>query len=310
MTFLGLDVGGTQCRYEWYPADVLPGGVARGVQPAVHGIETTVTCLAEVLGAAVRTATPTAAVLALAGVGDLRTSMAITTGLRGRAVAFPVAVVGDVVAAAAAALATGPGVLLWSGTGSFAVARAPNGELTRVGGRGYLLGDQGSGYDFVRRAAAAALLAIDGLGPETELTEALTTAFAAPSPQRLGAVLQQLDTGQVGSKLSVVLEVAARGDAVANEVLESGVDALVMLGSAAVRKAGIDWRGLPVALGGGVVLGAPGLADLLGKRVQALGGGAVTIVDARGPARGAAWLAHGWHHRAEPEYPWVERVAL
>ncbi|HZN38134.1 MAG TPA: BadF/BadG/BcrA/BcrD ATPase family protein [Planctomycetota bacterium] len=310
MTFLGLDVGATQCRYEWYPADVLPGGVARGVQPAVHGIEATVSGLAEVLAAAARTTLPTAAVLALAGVGDLRTSMAITTGLRTRAVAFPVAVVGDVVAAAAAALAAGPGVLLWSGTGSFAVARAQNGELIRVGGRGYLLGDQGSGYDFVRRGAAAVLLAVDDLGPPTALTEALTTAFAAPSPQRLGAVLQQLDTGQVGSKLSVVLEVAARGDAVANEVLESGVDALVMLGNAAVRKARIDWRGLRVALGGGVVLGAPYLADLLGKRVLALGGEAPAIVDAHGPARGAAWLAHGWHKRAEPEYPWVERVAL
>ncbi|HEX6811904.1 MAG TPA: BadF/BadG/BcrA/BcrD ATPase family protein [Planctomycetota bacterium] len=310
MTFLGLDVGGTHCRWEWWPAGVLPGGDARGVQPAVHGIEASTAALAEVLESATRTAKPTAAVCALAGVGDLRTSQAITTGLRARAVGFPVAVVGDVIAAAAAGLADGPGVLLWSGTGSFAVARTANDELCRVGGRGYLLGDQGSGYDFVRRAAAAVLLAADELGPATALTEALTSVFAAASPQRLGAILQQMDPGQVAAKLSVVLEVAAGGDAVANEVLEAGADALAGLATAAVRKAGLDWRSLPAALGGGVVLGAPHVTTLLTERLQALGSATPTIADARAAARGAAWLAHGWHDRLPPRYTWVERVAI
>ena len=70
------------------------------------------------------------------------------------------------------------------------------------------------------------------------------------------------------------------------------------------------YRALVGRRGGGVVLGAPYLADLLQKRVLALGSDAPTIVDALGPARGAAWLAHGWHNRAEPAYAWVERVAL
>lgn len=310
MTFLGLDVGGTHCRYEWWPAGILPGGDARSVQPAVHGIEATIAGLGEALDAAARTAKPSAGVCALAGVGDARTSEAITTGLRARGIAFPVAVVGDVLAAAAATLDEGTGVLIWSSTGSFAVARATNGELHRVGGRGYLLGDQGSGYDLVRRAAAAVLLAIDGLGPPTALTEALTTAFAALSPQRLGAVLQRLDTGQVAAKLAVVLEVAATGDPVANEVLEAGVDALVMLGTAAMRKAGLDWRTLPVALGGGVLLSAPAIADLLTQRLTSLGTAPPTTVDARAAARGAAWLAHGWHHHQQPQHTWVNRVAL
>ncbi|MFN9842746.1 MAG: BadF/BadG/BcrA/BcrD ATPase family protein, partial [Planctomycetota bacterium] len=271
MTFLGLDVGGSQCRYEWWPAGCAAGGDAASVQPAVHGVDATAAGLFAALQQAAQVARPTAAVCALAGVGDVRTSAAIGDGLRARGLTFPVAVVGDVLAAAAAGLMDGPGVLLWSGTGSFAIARATDGELHRTGGRGYLLGDQGSGYDLVRRAAAAVLLALDDLGPPTALTDALVAAFGAPAPARLGAVLQRLAPGDVGKQLPVVLAVAAAGDAVANEVLQDGIDALVMLAAAAVRKAGLDFSDLPVAVGGGVLLQAPALAELLGERLRALG---------------------------------------
>jgi N-acetylglucosamine kinase-like BadF-type ATPase len=310
VAFLGFDVGGSQCRFEWWPAGSHAGGDAASVQPAVHGIDATVDGLAAALRTAQQVALPTAAVCALAGVGDAATSGAIVEGLRRRGVTFPLAVVGDVVAAAAAGLAHGPGVLLWAGTGSFALARGAAGALHRVGGRGYLLGDQGSAYDFVRRAAGAVLLALDGLAPPTALADALTRAFAAPSPARLGAVLQRLAPGEVGKHLPLVLELAAAGDAVADQVLGEGVDALAMLANAAVRQGGLDWRELPVALGGGVFAHAPVVREGVVARLRAFGAGDVRDVPARAAAVGAAWLAHGWHTRQSPQKEWVERVAL
>lgn len=310
MVFLGLDVGGSQCRFEWWPAGAARGGDAASVQPAVHGIDATVAGLDAALRAALRVAQPEAAVCALAGAGDAATSGAIAAGLRARGIVFPVAVVGDVLAAAAAGLADGPGVLVWAGTGSFAIARGTNGELHRVGGRGYLLGDQGSGFDLVRRAAAAALLAVDGLGPPTALVEALTRAFAAPAPQRLGAVVQQLAPGDVAARLPVVLDAAAAGDAVAGDVVQQGADALAMLANAAVRQAELDWRDLAVGLGGGVLGAESPVAALLAERLRAFGSSAPQHVDARAAARGAAWLAHGWHTRQSPQQEWVGRVAL
>jgi glucosamine kinase len=311
VTYLGLDVGGSQCRYEWWPAGIAKGGDAPSVQPAVHGVDATVAGLFDALQQAARVARPTAAVCALAGVGDLRTSSAIGEGLRARGIAFPVAVVGDVLAAAAAGLMDGPGVLIWAGTGSFAIARAADGELHRTGGRGYLLGDQGSGYDLVRRAAAAVLLAVDDLGPPTALTEALVTAFGAPAPARLGAVLQRLAPGEVGKHLPVVLAVAEAGDAVANEVLQDGVDALGMLAAAAVRKAGLDFTDLPVAVGGGALTQAPALAELLAERLRALGARLpVRPIAPRSAALAAAWLAHGHHLGLQPQSSWVTRVAI
>lgn len=310
MTCLGLDVGGTHCRYEWWPAGVHAGGDAAGAQPAVHGVEATIRGLAGVLRDATKHVSPSAAACAVAGAGDAALAAAIGDGLRASGVPFPVVVVGDVLAAAAAGLADGPGVLLWAGTGSFAVARGTGGTLHRTGGRGYLLGDQGSGYDIVRRAAAAVLLAADELGPPTALTGALTRAFESPSPQRLGAVLQQVDTAGVASRLPIVLDAAAAGDAVANGLLAQAADALAMLAKAAVRRAGLDWRELPVALGGGVLAGVPPIAALLGQRLRAFGAGAPRMLAPRAAAHGAAWLAHGWFHRQQPQHAWVTGVAL
>lgn len=310
MSFLGLDVGGTSCRYEWWPEDELPGGSDAGVQPAVHGVAAATDALAATLRTATRTVTPDAALIAMAGAGDPEIAGAIVTGLAGSGISFPVAIAGDVLAAAAAALRDGPGVRLSAGTGSFAVARDRRGELHRVGGRGYLLGDQGSGYDFVRRAAAAVLMAVDGLGPKTALTASLTAAFGAPSPQRLGAVLQQLEPGAVARQLPVVVAAAAAGDAVAADVLEAGTEGLALLAGAAARSAGLEPRGLGVSLGGGVLQNVPAVTELLTRRLDALGFEGVTVLDGRAAARGAAWLAWGNHTGREPQRSWVRRVTL
>ena len=131
---LGLDVGGSKCRYAWWPAERGPGGGARPAQPAVDGIDATVDAMADAIAAARASAggaVPDAVVCALAGVGTPMVREAVQTGLRARVGDAAVHVVGDTLAAAAAALRDGPGLLLWSGTGSFCIARGQNGELVR-----------------------------------------------------------------------------------------------------------------------------------------------------------------------------------
>lgn len=308
--YLGLDVGGTKCRWEWLPPS-RPGGSAPGVQPAVQGEAAAVQALAAALRSALAGAPPpVACAIAMAGAGDRALAGRIANGLRREGMTFPLAVVGDVLAAVAGTLADGPGVLVWAGTGSFAVARAANGELHRTGGRGYLLGDQGSAYDLVRRAAAAVVLAADGLGPATALTEALVREFGAPAPARLGAVLQRLATGEVAARLPSVLEVAAAGDEVAAAVLDEGMEALAMVANAAVRSAGLEWRGLAVVFGGGLLLGAPAVRDLLARRLAALGAGPARLAEEAAAAHGAAALAQAFAERRQPLAGWVADGAL
>lgn len=310
MAFLGLDVGGSKCRFEWWPVGARAGGDGRSVQPAVQGVDAAADGLAEVLRGIATDGAPEAAVCALAGVGDAATSAAMVAALRARGIAFPVAVVGDVLAAAAAALADGPGVLVWSGTGSFAVARAHDGALHRCGGRGFLLGDQGSGYDLVRQAARRAVLAADGMAPSTSLGEALAAAFGAPSPARLGAALQRQAPGEVAARLPAVLAAAAAGDAVARDVLAQGAADLDALADAAVAKAGLAWRGLPAACGGGVFDALADYRGAVAARLVVRGALPPTLIAPRAAALGAAWLAHGWHRGLSPQKEWVDRVAF
>lgn len=61
----------------------------------------------------------------------------------------------DVALLARVAFAPGEGVVVVAGTGSVAVHRDAQGRLHRVGGRGGLLGDEGSGYAIAREALTA-----------------------------------------------------------------------------------------------------------------------------------------------------------
>src|SRR5580658_3817706 len=58
--------------------------------------------------------------------------------------------------ALAGALAGEPGIVVISGTGSIAFEKNARGETARVGGWGYIFGDEGSAFDIVRQALRAA----------------------------------------------------------------------------------------------------------------------------------------------------------
>jgi hypothetical protein len=107
-----------------------------------------------------------------------------------------------------------------------------------------------------------------------------------------------------------VLAVAAAGDAGARTVLAQGVDDLVALADAAVKKAGLAWRALPAACGGGVFEALADQRAAVSERLVAHGALAPTLVAPRAAAVGAAWLAHGWHRGASPQKEWVDRVAF
>jgi N-acetylglucosamine kinase-like BadF-type ATPase len=309
VSYLGLDIGGTKCRYEWWPEGAAPSGVDTPLHPAVDD------GLAEKLAAklsSVAKQDPLAAVVCMAGV-DMELGQAIQKQLPQFGIAYPVAVVGDVLAAAAAGLRQGPGLVIWSGTGSFAVARNAAGDLFRVGGRGFQFGDEGSAFDLVRMAVVAALRSLDGRGRETVLLEMLTAAFKAPSPERLGAVAQQLRPREVASRLSVVIDAYEQDDWVAADVLEGGMHQLTQLGLAAAKLAGLKQQpGMAVALGGGVLEHHELVRDGLTRMLQASAGGELKVqsLPPQAAAAAAAWLASGWHQGEAMPAQWVGRVAL
>jgi N-acetylglucosamine kinase-like BadF-type ATPase len=305
--FLGLDVGGTRSRWAWLDlgrTQEKRGGIQAAGRSSEEAAGVLAGLLAEVRGCH-PDRVPDLTVIGMAGAGHRATAEGIERCLGRAGVQWPVVVVGDTVVAAAAALAEGPGVALWSGTGSFAVGRSAGGGLHRVGGRGYLIGDLGSAYDMVRGAGVAAVSALDGLGPETGLIEVLVQAFSSSCPSQLGPAMQRRSVGDLAGCFPMILECAARGDEVALGVLRRGAGQLAALALAAAGRSGLKPGVLALYLGGGVLETRGLFTELLEEELQAVGVERPPRgVD--GAALGGAILARALHGGEEPMCRWVE----
>lgn len=216
-----------------------------------------------------------------------------------------VRVVSDIEAVAAAALGKGAGVAVWSGTGSFAVASDGQGRLRRTGGRGALLGDEGSGYAIVVAAARAAVRARDRIAPATDLLPRLEDALEVAGVEALAQAMQGRTPGEVAGLFPVVLGVAAEGDEVAQSVLEAGAEQLGALAEAASRRAGLAEGETDVVLGGGA-LREKAYADCVVRVLLGKGFRDVVRDAGREPCEGAALLARAWEAGEEPMSSWLD----
>ena len=140
---------------------------------------------------------------------------------------LPAAVVksgSDAVSALTSGIGIDDGIVAIAGTGSSVFARV-NGVMNQVGGWGFLLGDEGSGYDLGRRALTAALRAHDGRGKTTVLTALCEKQLGEPIAK---AVARIYDLGRtyIASFAPVLLEAQFQGDPVACIQAEEAADGL------------------------------------------------------------------------------------
>ncbi|WP_323033866.1 BadF/BadG/BcrA/BcrD ATPase family protein [Paracoccus sp. (in: a-proteobacteria)] len=172
--FLGIDGGGTGCRAAI--ADAQGRVIGQGAAgPANISVETEGAC-ANILAAA-RAALDEAgrghldeltAVLGLAGAN-------VTAAARSLQAMLPFRkahIVTDAVTAATGALGGEDGIVAAMGTGSVLAVRL-GGEMRQYGGRGFVLGDEGSGAVLGRALLAEALRAEDGFTPMSPLLQAV-----------------------------------------------------------------------------------------------------------------------------------------
>jgi len=137
----------------------------------------------------------------------------------------------DALIALSGATAGEPGVVTIAGTGSIAFGRNAAGETARVGGWGYLYGDEGGGFDIVRQTMRAALRYEEGWGPETVLHRVLMEAIRTPSAE---AAMHRLYTAEwtrprVASLAKLVDRAAEEGDEVARQILVNAAQQLATL---------------------------------------------------------------------------------
>jgi N-acetylglucosamine kinase-like BadF-type ATPase len=240
----------------------------------------------------------TGGVFGLAGAGEAgrRQACALATeAWRAAGLAGVPVVVPDILVAFAGATPGPSGSVVIAGTGAVA-ARIENREIVRrCDGYGWLLGDKGSGVWIGRRAAQAALAALDGSGLPTVLTGRVLPALqqGPPGPgrnvlagealaQAIIAVVYEGEPARLGI-LSPVVETAAReGDRVALTILDEAARHLVRT----LDAVGPGGSRLPVVLAGSLLT----RPTLVAERVrEALPGR--PVVACHDGAAGAAALA-------------------
>jgi N-acetylglucosamine kinase-like BadF-type ATPase len=185
------------------------------------------------------------------------------------------------------------GVIVLAGTGSFVYARAPDGRALHFGGRGPILGDQGSAYAIGLLGLRAAFA--------SGWTNARRTSLASAIPEALGVAdlngvfdlvyVQQITRRQIAALAKVVDAQAEGGDQVAAACLCRAADELAEMAAEAVTELGIGGLSFPAIAIGGVARNSRIWWDRVCQRLSAVAAGMTPLVPPVVPAVGAGLLA-------------------
>jgi len=152
------------------------------------------------------------------------------------------------------------GVMVHAGTGTWVLARTPEGRQVRMGGMGPILGDDGSGWDIGLRGIRAALRSSWSARTRTSLAEAVPPVLGV---SRLGSIVGrpittgQITRAQIAGVAPVVVREAAAGDAVALRALQQAAASLTELCVLVMDELQVTGQHYPLIGMAGVIQGAP-----------------------------------------------------
>jgi glucosamine kinase len=221
---IGADVGGTKTAVAVSKDGVIVGraeGPGAAVRPG-RALASASTIIEVVRGALSDAGRLTGDVLVVgaAGAGRAPEREELRTAIRSENIVSSVVVTTDIEIALAAAFADGPGIVVSAGTGSVAVGRDQSGKRHRIGGYGWQMGDEGSGYAIGRASLGAVSRAVDGRSPPTALSERILKATRSADFDSLIRWAAGASPAEVAALAPHVLAVAADGDPLAQGIAD------------------------------------------------------------------------------------------
>lgn len=230
--YVGVDAGGSKTKLTARSAEGtnevhLEGP---GANPQRIGVDAAAQRLLQLIRRAMRhfpDATSIAVCAGVAGAGQTDDQNDLDARIRRGIDAWQVEsvqVVHDAAIALEAAFEGGSGIVVIAGTGSVVFARTTAGTRERVGGWGYLLGDEGSGHAIGREGLSAVADAMDG-GPATRLRAAVAERYGLDTRD---ALIHRIygEEWAVQEVAPLVIEASASGDAVARAIVADQADKL------------------------------------------------------------------------------------
>jgi N-acetylglucosamine kinase-like BadF-type ATPase len=242
---MGIDGGGSGVRVVIITRDLTPVASAQGgsANPNSAGRETAAQAIKRAIRAALDEAQLAPEAISGVGVGIAGTVTLRDWARETVAGVLPhaaITIANDFEIALVGARGERRGVLILAGTGSVIYGVNAAGESAQVGGWGYLLGDEGSGYALGLQALQAVVRAADGRGQAARLSEAILSRLGLRSPQDLIQwVYAPGRTREIAQLAPLVLQLAA-DDLVAQQIVTAGVGELVLAAQTVVRRLQIE----------------------------------------------------------------------
>ena len=182
------------------------------------------------------------------------------------------------------------GVIVISGTGAIVYGVNTNGDEARASGWGYLLGDEGSGYDIGIKGLRAVARAADGRGNPTELTNRILHRLERNEPSELIRWTHAASRDEIAQLAEVIFDTAQTTDAVATEIVDEAADELLCAAESVIKQ--LEFTELfDIVLSGGNLIHQPMFSDKLRHRLARIQPKASVLLPKHEPAYGAVLLA-------------------
>lgn len=177
-------------------------------------------------------------------------------------------IVNDAEIALAAETKGKPGILLISGTGSIGYGVNRAGVDCRVGGYGYLVGDEGSAYWISRKAIQAVLHEYDKTGAPSPMFERICDALGIREIDELVDFVYQSNKSEMAQLALCVVSAFEEGDAMARPIMQSAAQHLSDLALALGRRLHMADAHYPLVFSGSMLTRTPWLMDEVTRRVR------------------------------------------
>lgn len=273
---LGIDAGGTATR--WRLVEESGECVAQGsVEPltghlfSVAAEDRARQIVGDIAKAALPSGRPVGIVAGITGLTRDTPAEATMRALLAAAFNLPPAkvfVAEDMWIAYLSYFALGEGILIYSGTGSIGYYLSAEKDVIRVGGRGNLIDDGGSGFWIAREALKVILRAEEenpGGGWSTILGTCMAAAVGGTDWNVVRAFVYGGDRGKIGELARAVGEAAEKGDVTAKGILRAAGSELARLANALFKRLAPR----PVALVGGAFRIHPAIGESFRRELLA-----------------------------------------
>jgi N-acetylglucosamine kinase len=182
------------------------------------------------------------------------------------------------------------GVIIISGTGAIVYGINADGKEARASGWGYLLGDEGSGYDIAIQGLRAVARAADGRDDQTELTNPILNRLGLNEPNELIRWVHAASRDAIANLAEIVFDTAQTMDSIAERIVDNASDELVRAAGSVIGQLEFT-EPFDVVLSGGNLIHQPMFADKLRRRFTEIQPEASVLLPKHEPAYGAVLLA-------------------